>query len=237
MIKELEIQKEIEKTLNTNLEEEILKLKNEISIIETKILKVEHEKNMIIRWIFFQISLKEKKLILPIYYKYIIEETEENIKKIFDNPYNFKEDENIKIYERTKQIRKNSIRRTIRKNTAGSFYENKSNTQKNEININIYKNISFKEAQRIRNYKYQLCFSNPDELIDTIKKYENKNIKFIEYYNDLKNSIFQLKKEKEEIEKEKEKEILSELKILKEKEFDLNIQKVNMIYYLKNLLC
>ena len=37
MIKELEIQKEIEKTLNTNLEEEILKLKNEISIIETKI--------------------------------------------------------------------------------------------------------------------------------------------------------------------------------------------------------
>ena len=81
MIKELEIQKEIEKTLNINLEEEILKLKTEISIIETKILKVEHEKNMIIRWIFFQISLKEKKLILPIYYKYIIEEKEENIKK------------------------------------------------------------------------------------------------------------------------------------------------------------
>ena len=39
MIKELEIQKEIEKTLNTNLEIEILKLKNEISIIETKILR------------------------------------------------------------------------------------------------------------------------------------------------------------------------------------------------------
>ena len=39
MIKELEIQKEIEKTLNTNLEEEILKVKNEISIIEIKILR------------------------------------------------------------------------------------------------------------------------------------------------------------------------------------------------------
>ena len=39
MIKELEIQKEIEKTLNTNLEEETLKLKNEISIIEIKILR------------------------------------------------------------------------------------------------------------------------------------------------------------------------------------------------------
>ena len=37
---------------------------------------------MIIRWIFFQILLKEKKLILPIYYKYIIEEKEENIKNI-----------------------------------------------------------------------------------------------------------------------------------------------------------
>ena len=39
MIKELEIQKEIEKTLNTNLEEEILKVKNKISIIEIKILR------------------------------------------------------------------------------------------------------------------------------------------------------------------------------------------------------
>ena len=39
MIKELEIQKEIEKTLKTNLEEEILKLKNKISIIEIKILR------------------------------------------------------------------------------------------------------------------------------------------------------------------------------------------------------
>ena len=95
---------------------------------------------------FFSNIIKRKKLILPIYYKYIIEEKEENIKKIFDNPYNFKEDENIKIYERTKQIRKNSIRRTIRKNLADSFIENKSNTQKNEINI--YKNISFKEGRR-----------------------------------------------------------------------------------------
>ena len=51
---------------------------------------------------FFLNIIKRKKLILPIYYKYIIEEKEENIKKIFDNPYNFKEDENVKIYERIK---------------------------------------------------------------------------------------------------------------------------------------
>ena len=60
MIKELEIQKEIEKTLNTNLEEEILKVKNEISIIEIKILrawkKYDNKMN------FFSNIIKRKKI-------------------------------------------------------------------------------------------------------------------------------------------------------------------------------
>ena len=35
--------------------------------------KIELEKNKILRWVYFQIKLKEKKLILPNYYKLILE--------------------------------------------------------------------------------------------------------------------------------------------------------------------
>ena len=95
-VKELEINREIAKTENTNLFSQIIKQKNEIAQIESKIKKVEYEKNNIVRWIFFQILIKEKKLQLPNHYKTLIEETDENIRKIFDNPSNFAEDDNMK---------------------------------------------------------------------------------------------------------------------------------------------
>ena len=55
------------------------KYKNEIMILQNKIRKEELEKENILRWIYFQIKMKEKKLILPEYYKKIIET---NVKRI-----------------------------------------------------------------------------------------------------------------------------------------------------------
>ena len=92
-VRELEIQRELAKSENTNLMEEILKLKNEISQLESQIRKIEYEKHNIVRWIFFQILVKEKKTHLPFYYKSIIEETEENMNKILNNPSNFSGEE------------------------------------------------------------------------------------------------------------------------------------------------
>ena len=108
-VRELEIQRELAKAENTNLMEEILKQKNEISQLESQIRKIEYEKNNIVRWIFFQILVKEKKIYLPFYYKSIIEETEENMKKILSNPANFSGEEIEFKRQMKRQITKKKI--------------------------------------------------------------------------------------------------------------------------------
>lgn len=47
--------------------------KKEISKLQNKIIKEQLERDNILKWIYFQIKMKEKKLILPKYYKKIIE--------------------------------------------------------------------------------------------------------------------------------------------------------------------
>ena len=221
-IRELINQREIEKEKNNNLIEEILKQKNEISQIENQIKKILYEKHNIVRWIFFQILVKEKKINLPSHYKLLIEETEENITKIFSNPSNFSSEENIekKIYKRqtTKKIYK---RRSTRK-SLGNL--DKLLLSKSTF-INTYKNISLKEAQRIRSYKYNLIFSSPEEFLEKIKKFEIEIIKFIDEYNQINLQIKFLKKEKEEIEKENYQELKIENKDIEEKEIILKNQK------------
>ena len=107
-------QKAYEKNKLEDLEEEIIRIKNDISRINTKMAKIEVEKSKILRWVYLQIKLKEKKVILPIYYKLIFEnindvtafyeskakklansavvKTQENTKttNILDNPAYFK---------------------------------------------------------------------------------------------------------------------------------------------------
>ena len=225
-VKELEIQTEIEKAEKANLLTEIMKLKKDINQIESKIKKVEFEKNNIIRWIYIQISIKEKKSKLPNYYMSIIEETEENIKKIFENPLNFLIDEKKPINEKVLLLREGKRKESMRgtRRVLSTHFEKLSIPTKPN-NINLYKNITIDEAFRIRNYKYNLCFNTPEDFIDALKKYEKETRHFISYYNELNNKIFELKKEKDLIEKEKEKAILSKEAILKEKEFQLNIHK------------
>lgn len=47
--------------------------KKEITKLQNKIIKEQFERDNILKWIYFQIKMKEKKLILPKYYKKIIE--------------------------------------------------------------------------------------------------------------------------------------------------------------------
>ena len=75
-VKRILIEREKEKEINNGLLKEILKLKGEIYQIETKIQKQEMDKNNIIRWLYFQISVKEKMINLPNYYKTLIEEND-----------------------------------------------------------------------------------------------------------------------------------------------------------------
>ena len=74
-VKQLFTRREIERTRNIQLIEQILQYKNEISLLVSKIRKAEFDKYNIIRWIYFQICVNEKILNFPVYYKAIIEES------------------------------------------------------------------------------------------------------------------------------------------------------------------
>ena len=64
--------REREKIKQSLLRQEIIDYKKDIDQIKAKINKIEIDKKNIIKWIFLQIRMKEKLLILPEYYKFII---------------------------------------------------------------------------------------------------------------------------------------------------------------------
>ncbi len=226
-VKELEIQREIEKSENTNLIKQIIKQKIENSQIESKIRKQELEKDNILRWIFFQISVKENKLNIPNHYKSLIEETEENMRKIFENPSNFLEEKNIE----NKGLKKQNTRKKVeRKSTRKSInFLDKIVMQSlkgNTINpISIYKNITMKEAQRIRDYKYNLCYESPEDFMDALKKYEFSLMNYLEVSNKLKISVKELKDEKIEFQKQLNLDLKQVNDNIKKSEFALKLQK------------
>jgi hypothetical protein len=226
-VKELEIQREIEKSENTNLIKQIIKQKIENSQIESKIRKQELEKDNILRWIFFQISVKENKLNIPNHYKSLIEETEENMRKIFENPSNFLEEKNIE----NKGLKKQNTRKKVeRKSTRKSInFLDKIVMQSlkgNTINpISIYKNITMKEAQRIRDYKYNLCYESPEDFMDALKKYEFSLMNYLEVSNKLKISVKELKDEKIEFQKQLNLDLKQVNDNIKKSEFALQLQK------------
>ena len=65
--------KEREKINSDILLNQINKLKKEVKNLQNKIAKKEIEKASILKWVYFFIKMKEKKLVLPLYYKKIIE--------------------------------------------------------------------------------------------------------------------------------------------------------------------
>ena len=65
--------KEKEKIISDILLNQINNLKRDVKNLQNKIAKKEYEKTQILKWIYFLIKMKEKKLILPAYYKKIIE--------------------------------------------------------------------------------------------------------------------------------------------------------------------
>ena len=72
-VKYISFYKEKEKKKCDLIENNINEFKKEILFLQNKLKKEKLERDNILRWIYFQIKMKEKKLILPIYYKKIIE--------------------------------------------------------------------------------------------------------------------------------------------------------------------
>ena len=226
-VKNLFIRKENEKEINNELIKEIIKLKSEIYQIETKIQKQEMDKNNIIRWLYFQISVKEKIIELPSHYKILIEENDLSFQD--KNP---KQNESKINEENTKTFyRKNSqFKRLVSQKLSKKFRFSKIHIS--GVNYsNSIKNLSQNEIDRIKTYRIKPPFTTVDDFIETIKKYEDINIYKIKVYNELRDDLRYLKIEKKKFQKLQKDEEDIQNKEINEKIKELNgkIEKNNFL--------
>ena len=166
--------REREKVKSSKLIQEIINHRKDIEHIKNKINKIEIEKSNIIKWIYFMIQMKEKKLILPSYYKTFLEKG-----KVFKRTSR----KQVSRRDEKSLNRGNKRQNTIRKPNSLFQVENKTLNDKNFIkecnkDVNKYSNReSYKDANK---YSY-IKESNKDikKFIDINKDndiYENDNI-------------------------------------------------------------
>ncbi len=241
-VKDLELKKEIEKNQNSDLNETILKLKLEITQLENKIRTIEIDKNSYFKWLYLQIIVKEKRLTLPIYYKYILEENEANFRK---NMATFIQSERRSPEIIKRQMTKNLTKKKPieRKPTRNSFFDNANYIiNQGENFFNQYKHLSKKEILRIREYIYNPIFNSADEFLDMFTKIKNNTINNLQEYSNLQDQIWELKNERNKIQNQRLKELESTEKFIEEKKKELEIQKSKKaslkkeIHELKNII-
>ena len=203
--------KEFESKQSISMRKEIIKLKKTNYHLNNKIHKLELEKLNLIRWLYLQIKIKEKKLELPKYYKDIIEDNENHKiikKKLFSREYTFK------------------------KKPSKSIESNENNNIKNNINKNNIE-ISKEEYFRILKYKQNLVFKTPEELDERLKMFQNENLKLIGIYNKLQDELIILRnKYNEELTNQEEYESF-EKKYIEGEEKELNHVKKHTEYLRK----
>jgi hypothetical protein len=236
-IKYINSRMEAEKDESIALINKIIKYKNDVKQLETKIEKKREEKNCILKWIYFQIQIKEKKICLPSYYKTIIEKNEpkkeeakkkniglsfskssrQAIKKIF-----FIEANNSKkISPKTKQNKKldNNL------NNESKLFFHSSFDLNSPVNI--------EEINKIKYYRNHLIFNSVDQLEDVFVSMENKSIEMMKYYVKLKMEITYFKKELSKIKNSLQQNEFFNNNSYKTKEEEFNELKNYLIYQMK----
>ena len=190
---------EAEKDESIALINKIIKYKNDVKQLENKIEKKIEEKNSILKWIYFQIQIKEKRICLPSYYKTIIEKNE--TKKEETKEKNIRLD----LSKSSRQIirkfyfidvnNSKKISPKIKQNK--KLYNNLNNESKlffhSSIDLNSPVNIG--EIKKIKNYRNHLIFNSVDELEDVFVSMEFKSIEMMKNYVKLKMEIAYFKKE------------------------------------------
>ena len=168
-IKYLDNIRNIEKKKNLMFFKEKMEYKSQIEKISTEIEKLQIKKNKIIKWIYLQIQVKEKKLILPTYYKTIIESNKPEILAMqgkFYDKNNFKRDEKKNISKSNSSKKKKYLmKRSI------------SSLSKNDKNFNLLitkKSQGRQESEKFINNK--MLNNNKENSYKTICL-EDNNIK------------------------------------------------------------
>ena len=184
--------REREKIKQSSLRQKIVDYKKDIEHIKSKINKIEIEKKNIIKWIFLQIQMKEKKLQLPEYYKTIITQ--------FEN----KKQSSLKLF--LKQDDKSSSNLEKKKSNKNIAIKSKEHITINNSKIfntngNNEKNIKPEEYKRILNYKNNLIYKTAEEFKDRLISLEKGNLLLLQYKDMLHSQVFKYKKELENIAK------------------------------------
>jgi len=216
--------KKFEKSICKILIDHIIIYKNDIKSINQKIKKKIAEKNYILKWIYFQIQLKEKKLCLPSYYRTIIEKIE--IKKKMRQSAVFRSKSMLCIKSIKKEIKKHPIEK--RKNIKSLKKQNISTC--NEFNsenglfynyeIDLDNPIYSKEINKIKYYRYHCVYNSIDEFEGAFKFLENNIIKMMNHYYNLKKNIFYFKNELSNIKNNINNKEIIDRNSLREKEFN-----------------
>ena len=171
--------KDRERRASEILLNQINSIKKQVKNLQNKISKKEFEKVTILKWIYFLIKMKEKKLVLPAYYKKIIEtniqrrkerrksiaQNIENIKSIQDkHNYFFSHNENIRGKDRS-----NTILKYVRLSTIinENYVKNKFNNfeEKKSLQKNSKKSLKFLDTKNTYSFKkksvqYNYIFEN-----------------------------------------------------------------------------
>jgi hypothetical protein len=210
-----------------------MQLKLEKINLEDKIKKIQQVKNNILKWLYLQIKIFEKKIDIPDYYKEIIESSDENYEKILGN---IKKKENEELITETPLVKKEKkilkkrtlINISIKKKIESVLTKKKFDELNigNKDNIKHINSIPKNDIKKIRDYKYHLKYSTIDDILEHLKQYENYSINYINYYNDLKYEIQNLKKEKNNVDNEIKFELKYFNKNLYQKEKEFNILKL-----------
>jgi len=229
----LNTKKEIERETNEKLLSVIIHKKNEKNNIENQIKKLENEKNNILKWIFFQIQILEKKKNLENYYKLIIEESNEGYKRLLEKKNNNKENSirQEKIENSRTSILNIGRRFSSFSQMSKGIKRKASKRFSIDQNLIAIRNISNEEMNKIRSYRIGLIYQTPEAFMDAMNNLYNVNIKYMNKYDELKIELFELNKEKNILKNEIEKKNEYENKqiLLKEKELEDVLKKYELL--------
>ena len=224
--------------INYELQNKISNLKTEMKKINSKINNLKKLKEQYINIRNFLIMVKENILILP--YDFIESSYE------YDNNLNNNEDNLNKINkEITNSPKKNKPKNKFVRRKSSLLRLNSIQNIKNRKSLNK-ENKNIKKISNLDKYltkNIEVLFSSPDDFLKTLKNLEYKNLKLLENYNILNESIFILKNELNELYEENNnlnnydnsnevKETENLLKEIKERNLILN----KNLNYCKNII-
>jgi hypothetical protein len=158
-----------------------------------KIKRKDLEKNEILKWIYFQIKVKERIISIPSYYKEIIEnkDKKDTKKEVIPNKVTSRMSFRVSSKPKKFNIENLTLRKSFKiKRLLNQSTKEVTNFKNFNRNLDSENIVSDEEIRKIKNYLKYPIFNDIEELEDCLDIYKNEILfKSKDYYN-LKLQIF-----------------------------------------------